>query len=589
PAWVSSAIDRVPLYFSIGSALIGWMVLRALDRFRAKMQEARDAEARAKSAAAMDAERFADFAGIAADGFWETDADLRLTYVSASFAQAMGVAPEAMLGSTPEQAYRLRFPDAPGVAGFMAPLLGHREFHDQLLSMQDRKGQGRWLLNQGGPFLDASGNFAGYRGTVRDVTQQRVAERALKKSENRLRLITENTPALIAYVDAEERYRFCNSLVGDVLGVPVASILGRTMREVRGEEAYALLAPHVTSALLGNAVTFEGQGPWYGVHHHFQTSYIPDISASGRGVGFYAVTFDITKVKESELALAVAERRMRLITDNVPALIAYIDADRRFRFNNQVYSDWLRRPLDEITGQRVADVYDAETFAKISPHLEEAFAGKQVTFEVETATRHIRAAYIPDTDAGGHVVGVYGLIHDITQLKQIESELRTLSRFDSLTGLANRRRYNERLAEAIARSERGGTMMALMFLDLDRFKAINDAHGHKGGDLALQEFARRVEACIRRTDTVARLAGDEFVVILESMASAEDADRVARKILDAMTAPMQVESKPCQLSTSIGIAVRRQGEVDGEALLRRADAAMYAAKNAGRRTFQFAQ
>lgn len=176
------------------------------------------------------------------------------------------------------------------------------------------------------------------------------------------------------------------------------------------------------------------------------------------------------------------------------------------------------------------------------------------------------------------MVGVYGLVHDITKLKRVETELRLLAQHDALTGLANRRRFEEQLAQAMAHSDRKGSPMALLFIDIDRFKLINDRLGHRAGDLVLKEFARRLAACVRKTDMAARLAGDEFVVILEPLDRAGDASVVAQKIVDALVEPMAVEGQSLSVSASIGIALRPPFEHDGVALLRRADKALYAAK-----------
>lgn len=284
------------------------------------------------------------------------------------------------------------------------------------------------------------------------------------------------------------------------------------------------------------------------------------------------------------------EARLRLITDNMPALISRIAPDRRFLFNNRAYERWLERPLAEITGQRLQDVYTPEQYQRIAPHLETAFSGELVTFEIFTGRRHVRATYVPEIDSEGRVESVYGLVHDITQIKQVEEELRRLAQFDPLTGLANRRRFEERMHEAIARSERSGDTLALLFLDLDRFKRINDSLGHKTGDRVLQEFAARLLASVRQTDTVARLAGDEFVIVLENLhphTAREEVDVVARKILAAMSPSLRVDDAIVGLSTSIGIALRVPGEIDAPALLQRADAALYAAKHAGRGTWRF--
>lgn len=311
----------------------------------------------------------------------------------------------------------------------------------------------------------------------------------------------------------------------------------------------------------------------------------------GEVTGFLGIGKDISALKIAEAALQASEQRLagseamlRLITDNVPALICYIDREWRFRFNNAVYSRWLDRPMDEIVGHRLDEVYDAPMCALLEPRLHEAFGGIPVSFEfvAPDSGRAFRGSFIPDYDAANDVVGIYGLINDITEQKEIESRLRQLTEVDVLTGLANRNCFNERLAEAIARSERSGDAMALVFLDVDHFKAINDRFGHSGGDLALQEVARRLCNSVRPSDSVARLAGDEFVIILEPLPTKGDAEVVARRIVAAMKSPFRINGAQRAVSCSLGIAVRRRGEVDGPSLLRRADTMLYRMKEAGR-------
>ena len=311
----------------------------------------------------------------------------------------------------------------------------------------------------------------------------------------------------------------------------------------------------------------------------------------GRLTGFLGIGKDISAQRMAELALrdseqrvARSEARLRLITDNVPALISYIDHERRFRFNNAMYAQWLGRPIEEITGRRLDEVYDAPLCALIEPHLDAAFKGAIVNFEFASpkSGRAFRGTYIPAFDSGNEVIGVYGLINDITAQKEVETRLRQLTQTDSLTGLPNRDCFEEKLAKAIAHSERTGEAMALMFLDIDHFKAINDSGGHAGGDQALQEFARRLRDSVRPGDTVARLAGDEFVIILEPLKRHGDASVVAGKIIAAMRPPFRILDQERVVTSSVGIAVRRDGEVDAEALLRRADAALYRVKEAGR-------
>ncbi len=437
------------------------------------------------------------------------------------------------------------------------------------------------------PLTDAAGNLTGFLGIGKDISAQRIAEQALRDSEQRMRLIADNLPAVVAYFDREERYRFANSMLAKRVGVDTESLIGRTIREVRGEAIYATIAADVARALRGEHVSFEGPGPETDSGSFYRSIFVPDVGPDGDVRGFYAMMFDITDLNAGKMRLAASEARLRLITDNLPVFISYIDRDRRFRFNNATYAQYLARPLDEITGRRVEDVVDAQSYELIRPNLDEAFTGVPATFEfaLPTTGRAYRGIYIPDIDAANDVVGVYGLINDITEQKDIENRLRQLAQFDSLTGLANRSRFDDKLAEAIARSERNDRTLALIFLDLDDFKAINDSFGHHGGDLALQEFARRLSGSVRATDTVARLAGDEFVVILERLKHADEAGTVASKIAATMVAPFRILDTQHVFSASMGIAVRRRGETDGEALLRRADTALYQAKASGRGCF----
>jgi len=221
------------------------------------------------------------------------------------------------------------------------------------------------------------------------------------------------------------------------------------------------------------------------------------------------------------------------------------------------------------------------------PRLEEAFTGVRVAFEMRAMGRDWQVTYVP-AEVDGEVTGVYGLANDVTRLKEIEHELSRLARSDALTGLPNRRRFEERLAEAITRSERNAGSIALLYLDLDHFKAVNDSLGHQRGDELLQEFARRLRASVREVDTVARLAGDEFVVLLEDLPAVDAAATVAAKILEAMRPAVQLEGCTLAASVTIGVAFRRQGEGDSALLLQRADRALYAAKEAGRGTFRVA-
>ncbi len=415
---------------------------------------------------------------------------------------------------------------------------------------------------------------------------------ALQHSEARIRAIADNVPALIAYIDSEQRYRFCNAQISRTFGTTPQSLIGRTMREVRGESLYAELRPHIEAALRGEVIGFDGQSQVDGRVYWFHSDYIPDREADGQVRGFYALTFDVTAQKTAEQLAAASEHRMRLIADHVPAAVCYIDEQRCYRFNNAAYARWFGRPIDEITGRTVREIQGEEVYRLVEPNLERAFAGEQSTFEITIdrlgEARHLRVSYVPEREEGGRVTGVYALIQDSTALINAQKNLLKTSQHDSLTGLVNRSRLDEILAEAAARSRRHGLGVALLYLDIDHFKQINDSHGHAAGDNVLREFARRIQSCARGTDTVARLGGDEFVIALEDLHDSDGAVTVASKIREAMRVPVDLEGASIDVGASIGIAFARTGHFEPEMLLKRADRALYQAKAGGRGDFRLA-
>lgn len=301
--------------------------------------------------------------------------------------------------------------------------------------------------------------------------------------------------------------------------------------------------------------------------------------------------------KRSQLAeqhLADSERRLRAIADNMPALISYIDHEQIFRFCNKTYQDWMGLAQAQLTGTSMRQAFGDAVYETRRAHIDKALSGERVEFEAESSlqdkTRFLHIVYIPDFHNDGKVNGFYALATDVTEAKTLEQQMSRLARFDTLTGLPNRYQFNEKLAEAIARCQRTLSPMALMFLDIDHFKAINDTLGHAAGDAVLREFSIRLSASVRGTDTVARLAGDEFVVILEQLRNADEAQLVANKILTAVAKPFFINDAPLQVGTSIGIAYFN-GDIGIHAadLMERADRALYRAKEAGRHTYRLAE
>ena len=308
-------------------------------------------------------------------------------------------------------------------------------------------------------------------------------------------------------------------------------------------------------------------------------------ATDGTKIGAVIALKDVTELRESARRLEASERTLRTITDNLPVLIAYIDHEERYRFVNATHEKWYGVPVADIVGRTVKEALGEEPYARDAPFLRRSLAGEPVKFETRMpgpdGIRTVEVTAIPDVQDGA-CRGVYVLSADVSTAKRHEEELNRLARIDLLTGLPNRRNYGERLEGALRRARRNGTAIALMYLDVDHFKQVNDSLGHAAGDAVLQEFAQRVKAAVRATDTVCRLAGDEFTVILEGVKSAEEALLVAAKILEAFERPVVLEQGERMVSTSIGLAYSASAGVDAEGLGVAADQALYMAKEAGR-------
>ncbi|MDQ0572482.1 diguanylate cyclase (GGDEF)-like protein/PAS domain S-box-containing protein [Variovorax paradoxus] len=454
----------------------------------------------------------------------------------------------------------------------------------------DRNGKEGFFECHLAPDIRADG-VAGYYVMTFDITRQKVAERERAAGETRVRTITDNLPALVSHVDASLRFTFVNAHLRALFeGI---ELVGQSLPDVRGAEDFEAVAPYVRRVLAGEAVTFEKMGdPARGIDKNwYQSHYIPDLGSDGTVRGFYGMTFDITERKQAEMRSAESERRLRGLTDNVPALMTELDLEERVVFCNGRYQTWLGMAPASMMNRHIRETIGEAHYEMRKPLLARAFAGEVVSFE-QTARlligeRTLQTTYLPQTNAQGEVVGLYILANDVTELKQKQKQLDALAREDALTGLPNRRSFEEHARDAMARSRRSGVPVCLLFLDIDYFKSINDSLGHSAGDAVLKEFGRRLKESVRKTDMAARYAGDEFVILLEGVAGMAEVQGVAAKVLAAMRPAFHLSGRTLRATTSIGVALSEEDE-DFSSLFIRADTALYAAKKEGKNRFMMA-
>jgi diguanylate cyclase (GGDEF)-like protein/PAS domain S-box-containing protein len=323
--------------------------------------------------------------------------------------------------------------------------------------------------------------------------------------------------------------------------------------------------------------------------------------ASDENFAVFAPTFDAllkvvmldlgltldTYIHADKRAIALRDRAIESSVNGIFIAAAGTD-DCRLIYINAAFSQILGIPRDTVLGQPCLCTGDDDGFAVIRSAIAEGRDGYTTLSRQrgDGSQQWIELFLSPVRGDGDSVSHYVGVLNDVTARKEAEGQLEFLANHDALTALPNRSLFDDRLRQALARADRGDGF-AVCFIDLDRFKLINDSLGHGAGDAVLVEVARRLGAVCRGADTLARLAGDEFVMLLEAMGNAESAAGVARRILAALALPIQAGGHDIDVAASLGLALYPDDGDNMASLLSNADAAMYAAKAAGRNTFRF--
>ena len=383
------------------------------------------------------------------------------------------------------------------------------------------------------------------------------------------------------------RFAYVNEVAQRFLELPQQRIVGQLLSVTMPQH----LAPGMLDRFIHTANTGEplaeqftlddGQG-------HLRWIYQEVVKV---GDGISASARDISERIRAEEALRLKEAMLRQLTDAIPAVVAFVDEQQRYRYCNLAYfqSFEAAQQQKQIIGHTVRDFLGEAIYAPLREHIELALAGASVAFDhrrlKDGQPRLFQVHYLPQREADGQVTGFYIVGWDVTEQRLREDNLRDRASIDEMSGLPNRSAFMALLEERLLRAPASSEGVAVLFLDIDYFKQVNDQHGHAIGDELIREFARRARAAVRSADIVARLGGDEFVVLLPQVASSDDAELVAEKILQAMREPAMLQTLVYQISSSIGVAYAAAGvapRYSAVALLAQADEALYAAKAAGR-------
>ncbi|MBX9833604.1 MAG: diguanylate cyclase, partial [Burkholderiaceae bacterium] len=435
---------------------------------------------------------------------------------------------------------------------------------------------------------------------IRELTLRQQVSARLREAEHDVRTILNNMPSMIGYWDAQLHNRFANQAYFDWFGVPPDVLRGMHIRDLLGPELYEANQPFLERALRGEPQLFERTFvDTRGVQRHTISSYVPDTDGSTvRGI-FEQVT-DISERKRMEDELFDEKERVRLTLQSIGDAVVCSDAQGRVTYLNPVaerLTGWqafdaaghnvdevvsLRSPdNDDLLGSRLLAAIERATVVDVARGVVVHRRSGQ-RFQVEETAS-------PITDRHGTVTGAVAVLRDVTEAAAMAERMAHLAQYDALTDLPNRVLLQDRAQMAITQARRDGKSLAVMYLDLDGFKDVNDKLGHDVGDLLLVQFAQRLKAAVRASDTVCRQGGDEFVVLLPGLDNADAACGVARKILASCNAPFDLVGELLKVGLSGGIALYPQHGDTFVALSRHADSAMYAAKRGGRMRFMLYQ
>ena len=425
------------------------------------------------------------------------------------------------------------------------------------------------------------------------MQERRVAEAALAKSEKRLRAVTDNMPAMIAYIDAQERYQFCNVFYQKHREILPEQMIGKTVREVLGEALYAQLKDKISAVLRGERVSFElnADAPYH--HGHLQYEYVPDIDAYGNVAGFYGMVTDVTERKNSEDLLFAEKERLRVTLNSIGDAVIATDTEGNIIYLNPVAESMTGWNSAEAIGLPLLGVFnilDEKTDeVAVDPVASVLRDGQITSIAVDrvlvhrTGKRfHIEDSAAPIRDVQGGMIGVILVFHDVSEAHKMMATMSYQATHDALTGLINRREFERRLELALQKSLLQKKQHSLLYLDLDQFKIVNDTCGHVAGDELLRQLTALLEEKLRQSDTLARLGGDEFGVLLESCET-EPAFRIADLLRKTVSDFHFVwMDKVFPIGVSIGLVTFGHNDSTLADVLRMADAACYVAKDKGR-------
>jgi diguanylate cyclase (GGDEF)-like protein/PAS domain S-box-containing protein len=407
------------------------------------------------------------------------------------------------------------------------------------------------------------------------------------------RYVVDNAADGFFVIDEQRRFVEANAAFCRMFGYPRNEVLGKTPLDVVAPESHADLIAQMRSIETTEhrryrVLALRKDGSKFPILLN-NTSYR---DSSGAVAGSFGFITDLTSLVEAQQAVVASERELQRIIDQMQDTYYRTDAEGKLDRISPSVQNLLGYAPEELVGRRLADVY-ADPKER-QDFLERLAASGGTLSGYESRLRHkeghevwveTNSQYLFNQE--GSFIGVEGISRDNTERRRNEARIEFLAHHDPLTDLPNRLLLRDRLERAIVQGERTESRVALVFIDLDRFKTVNDSLGHPVGDRLLREAAQRLRKCVREMDTVSRQGGDEFLIVLTDLKDSDAVTRVAEEILATMSVPFSLDGHDVAISCSVGVAVFPEDGRDFDELLKKSDIAMYNAKEAGRNAFRY--
>ncbi len=460
--------------------------------------------------------------------------------------------------------------------------------------VRSKDGGWKWIVSRG-KVVERSPQGRALRaiGATTHITHRKRIDDNLRYPHGFLDSIVDHIPDVVCVKDAKDlRLVLINRAAADFIGISREECVGKTYQDFFPAEQAAASDREVLSSKQMLDIPEETITLKNGHERILHTQKIPMLDAQGDPAFLLCISQDITERKLAEQALRTSEERFRLIADNVSDLIAIVDTKGKRIYNSPSYRTLFGEDVLLPGSDSFAQIH-LDDRDKVIQHFHETVKsgqGRPTQFRFllpDGNVRFIESHGSAVRGESGEVERIIVVSRDVTERLQADERLRHLAHHDLLTNLPNRVLMRDRIEQALIQAQRSNRRAALLFIDLDHFKNINDLLGHTVGDQLLREVAQRLRSCVRDSDTVSRQGGDEFIVLLQGLPMRAHAVVTAEKIVEAFSQPFSVSNHTLDITASIGLSVYPDDGTDAETLLRNADTAMYHAKASGRHGYQF--